>query len=73
MAISMNSNDFGELIDPFDGVGDLERKIIRTPLDPDITFNDDPLRMLRAVRFSTQLRFMIEEKSLEAIKKNAEG
>lgn len=72
MAISMNANNFGELIDPFDGVGDLERKIIRTPLDPDITFNDDPLRMLRAVRFSTQLRFMIEEKSLEAIKKNAE-
>jgi poly(A) polymerase len=72
MAISMNATNFGELIDPFDGIGDLERKIIRTPLDPDITFSDDPLRMLRAVRFSTQLGFQIEEKSFESIKKNAE-
>ncbi len=71
MAIGMNAANFGQLVDPFDGVGDLERKIIRTPLDPDITFSDDPLRMMRAVRFSTQLGFTIEEQSFESIKRNA--
>ena len=72
MAISLNENDFGELVDPFNGVQDLEDKIIRTPLDPDITYSDDPLRMMRAIRFATQLHFMIEAESFEAIRRNAQ-
>jgi len=72
MAFSLNKANFGELIDPFNGVEDLKNKIIRTPLDPDITFSDDPLRMIRAVRFATQLQFKIEEKSFNSITKNAE-
>ena len=72
MAISLNDNSYGELLDPFNGIEDLKNKIIRTPLDPDITFSDDPLRMLRAIRFATQLQFKIEEKSFESIVRNAE-
>ncbi len=72
LAISLNSNNYGELLDPFDGVIDLEKKTIKTPLDPDITFSDDPLRMLRGIRFATQLGFEIEENSLQSITKNAE-
>lgn len=72
MAISVNSHNYGKLLDPFDGVGDIERKIIRTPLDPDITFSDDPLRMMRAVRFATRLNFDIFPETMNAIKKNAE-
>ncbi len=71
MAISLNASTYGKLLDPFDGVGDLERRIIRTPLDPDITFSDDPLRMMRAVRFATQLEFDIYPETLEAIRRNA--
>ncbi|MCA0932220.1 CCA tRNA nucleotidyltransferase [Lutimonas saemankumensis] len=71
LALSLNKSDFGKLLDPFDGIADLENKIIRTPLDPDITFSDDPLRMMRAIRFSSQLGFEIEEKSLKSLKKNA--
>lgn len=70
MALSLLEHNFGELIDPFDGLSDLKNKIIRTPLDPDITYSDDPLRMMRAIRFATQLGFEIEEKSLQAIAKN---
>lgn len=66
ISISINNNDFGTIVDPFDGTGDIQRMIIRTPLDPEITFNDDPLRMLRAIRFSSQLNFRIEKKALEA-------
>lgn len=71
MAISLNSETYGTLLDPFDGMDDLERRIIRTPLDPDITFSDDPLRMMRAVRFATQLDFEIYPETLEAITRNA--
>jgi poly(A) polymerase len=67
LAICLNSNRFGELLDSFDGVRDIENKIIRTPLEPEITFSDDPLRMLRAIRFAAQLDFLIEDKTLEAI------
>ncbi|HEY3389202.1 MAG TPA: HD domain-containing protein, partial [Prolixibacteraceae bacterium] len=67
LAICLNESRFGELLDPFDGIGDLENKIIKTPLAPEITFSDDPLRMLRAIRFATQLDFVIEEKTLAAI------
>jgi len=72
MAFSLNKDTFGDLIDPFDGLGDLERKLIRTPLNPDITYSDDPLRMMRAIRFATQLNFEIEEQSLKAITDNKE-
>ena len=71
LAISMNKNDYGKLIDPFNGQQDLKKKIIRTPLEPLQTFSDDPLRMMRAIRFATQLNFNIEEKTLQAIKDNA--
>jgi len=72
LAISLNPSNFGELIDPFGGLKDLDDKLIRTPLDPDITFDDDPLRMMRAVRFATQLRFRIDDPTLEAIARNKE-
>ena len=72
LALSLNKETFGELIDPFDGVTDLEKGIIRTPLDPDVTFSDDPLRMLRAIRFAAQLNFKIETKSLESILKQSD-
>ncbi|GFD92925.1 tRNA nucleotidyltransferase [Alteromonas sp. KUL156] len=71
LALSLNEDDFGLLLDPFGGMADLEAKIIRTPLDPDITYSDDPLRMMRAIRFATQLNFEIEEQSLNAITKNS--
>ena len=71
MAIGLNAATFGKLVDPFGGLDDLDRKWIRTPLDPDITYSDDPLRMMRAVRFASQLGFRIEESSLEAIRRNA--
>ena len=72
MAICVNENRFGELIDPFTGTQDLKDKRIVTPLDPDITFSDDPLRMMRAIRFSAQLNFDIDPVTFEAIKRNAE-
>jgi len=72
MAISLNENDFGKLIDPLNGLGDLENKLIRTPLPPDQTFSDDPLRMMRAIRFATQLKFSILPETFEAIKRNAQ-
>ncbi len=70
LAISLNESNFGELIDPFDGISDLKKGILKTPLDPDITFSDDPLRMLRAIRFASQLDFTIEAKSFKSIEKN---
>ncbi|MEX8547941.1 MAG: CCA tRNA nucleotidyltransferase [Mucilaginibacter sp.] len=72
LAIALNQENFGELVDPFEGVKDLENKLIRTPLDPSITFSDDPLRMMRAVRFAAQLGFAIDAAALEAIKTNRE-
>jgi len=72
LAISLNEGDFGVLLDPFNGIQDLNDKIIRTPLDPDITYSDDPLRMMRAIRFASQLNFTIEINSLQAITKNAD-
>jgi poly(A) polymerase len=72
LAISLNSANYGELLDPFNGLNDMEDKIIRTPLDPDVTYSDDPLRMMRAIRFATQLEYTIEEKSLASITKNNE-
>lgn len=71
LAICLNKEKFGELTDPFGGLADMERKILRTPLDPDVTFSDDPLRMMRAVRFATQLRFTIEQRTFEAIGRNS--
>jgi len=70
LALGLNENNFGNLLDPFNGFEDLKFKIIKTPLDPDITYSDDPLRMLRAIRFATQLNFKIEEESLDAITRN---
>lgn len=72
LAISLHKDNFGELIDPFNGMEDLEKGILRTPLDPKTTYSDDPLRMMRAIRFASQLDFKIEKKSLEAIRANAE-
>lgn len=72
MAVSLCAGDFGKLIDPFDGVKDMEANILRTPLDPDITFSDDPLRMMRCIRFATQLGFAIHPESFEAITRNKE-
>jgi poly(A) polymerase len=72
LALSLNEENFGELLDPFNGMEDLENKTIRTPLNPDITYSDDPLRMMRAIRFATQLHFEIETESLSSISKNAD-
>jgi len=72
LAIGLNGNNFGKLLDPFNGMQDLENKIIRTPLDPDITYSDDPLRMMRAIRFASQLNFTIEKNSFDSISKNKE-
>ena len=71
MAVHLTKNNFGELVDPFNGVQDLNDKLLRTPLDPDITFSDDPLRMMRAIRFASQLHFTIDKSALKAINKNA--
>ncbi|MBE7640358.1 HD domain-containing protein [Salegentibacter sp. BLCTC] len=70
LALGLNEDNFGNLLDPFNGIEDLQSKIIKTPLDPDITYSDDPLRMLRAIRFATQLNFKIEKESLDAITRN---
>ena len=72
MAICLNAERYGELVDPFGGIADLHKGIIRTPLDPDITFSDDPLRMMRAIRFATQLNFEIYPETFEAIRRNRE-
>ena len=72
LAVCLNKEHFGQLVDPFDGVYDIEDGIIRTPLDPDITFSDDPLRMLRCIRFATQLNFFIEDETFEALQRNAD-
>lgn len=72
MAIGLDKKNFGKLLDPFNGIEDIKNKIIRTPLDPDITFSDDPLRMMRAIRFSTQLRFMIDDSALDSITRQSE-
>ncbi len=72
LALNMHPEHFGDLVDPFDGLQDLEKGIIRTPLEPDITYSDDPLRMMRAIRFATQLDFKIEAKSLQSIMENAQ-
>lgn len=72
LAISLNKSSFGEVLDPFNGIEDLNNRIIRTPLEPDQTYSDDPLRMMRAIRFATQLNFKIEDESLDAISRNAE-
>ena len=72
LAIGLNKNNYGTLLDPFNGLQDMDKGIIRTPLDPDITYSDDPLRMMRAIRFAAQLGFSIEEKSFESICRNKE-
>ncbi len=70
MAFALNQSNYGQLLDPFEGVKDIERRLIRTPLDPNVTFSDDPLRMLRAIRFASQLDFNIDETALQAISDN---
>ncbi len=70
LAISLNKKDYGHLLDPFNGLKDMEQKLIRTPLDPGVTYSDDPLRMMRAIRFATQLNYIIEAQSLASIAKN---
>ena len=72
MAVCLNSNRFGELVDPFDGISDLKAGVIRTPLDPDITFSDDPLRMMRCIRFATQLNFFIDDVTFDSLTRNHE-
>lgn len=72
MALGLNASNYGILLDPFEGIKDLGNKLIRTPLDPVVTFSDDPLRMMRAIRFATQLNFSIDEEAIEAIKRNSE-
>ena len=72
LAVCLNKERLGELVDPFGGIEDLKKGIIRTPLDPDITFSDDPLRMMRCIRFATQLNFFIEDKTFESIEKSCE-
>jgi len=72
MAICLNEDRFGQLVDPFGGIDDLEDRIIRTPLDPDVTFSDDPLRMMRCIRFATQLNFYIEDLTFQSLEKNRE-
>ena len=72
LAVCLNSGRFGELIDPFDGLWDMEDRLIATPLDPDVTFSDDPLRMMRCIRFATQLNFEIEQETFEALQRNRE-
>ena len=72
MAICLNGNRFGELVDPFGGIYDLQDRIIRTPLDPDITFSDDPLRMMRCIRFAAQLNFYIEDETFSSLERNRE-
>lgn len=72
LAVCLNKSRFGELVDPFDGLLDMEDRLIRTPLDPDITFSDDPLRMMRCVRFATQLNFYIDDETFEALERNKE-
>lgn len=72
LAVCLNKNRYGELVDPFDGIGDLKERVIRTPLDPDVTFSDDPLRMMRCIRFATQLNFYIDDETFEALSRNRE-
>ncbi|MEC7263002.1 MAG: CCA tRNA nucleotidyltransferase, partial [Bacteroidota bacterium] len=72
LALALNKDNFGTLLDPFNGLSDLDQKILRTPLEPGITYSDDPLRMMRAIRFATQLHFTIELRSLQAITENKE-
>ncbi|MDE7086467.1 MAG: tRNA nucleotidyltransferase, partial [Prevotella sp.] len=72
MAICLNKSRFGELVDPFNGIADLEDGIIATPLDPEVTFSDDPLRMMRCIRFATQLNFQIEDETFEGLERMAE-
>jgi tRNA nucleotidyltransferase (CCA-adding enzyme) len=72
LALQLNKKDFGKLLDPFKGLEDLKTQLIKTPLDPEVTFSDDPLRMIRAIRFASQLHFKIDQKSIQAIKDHAE-